>query len=164
MLSSLPVFLPVLCALRLLRFVLYSWPPFCFLFSGPTKLIDTYITVPIHVRITLRTCLNSFSICIFISLIPAYVCLNMHTHFPSLPYSYTIIAIFVCMLCVVFSTYTLFLFPFFFIYKLNRPPCHGAYWCTHNPAHMCILFFHLHLHFFKSIILTYTCMHIRKTK
>jgi len=31
--------------------------------------------------------------------------------------------------------------------KFNRHLCHGAYWCTHNPAHIPILFFHLCLRF-----------------
>jgi len=57
-------------------------------------LIDTYVTVPIDVRTTLLTCLSSFSICIFVSQIPAYVYVNMYTHFSPLPYSYTLIAIF----------------------------------------------------------------------
>jgi len=39
--------------------------------------------VPIDVRITLLMCLSAFSICIFISLIPAYVCLHMYTHNPA---------------------------------------------------------------------------------
>jgi len=78
--------------------------------------------------------------------------LNMYTNFPSLPYSFTFIAIFICMLCVVFSTYTLFLFVFFFFYKFDRHLCHGAYWYTHNPAHMSILFFLLHRHFSNSCV------------
>jgi len=53
MLSSLPVFLPVLRTQRVLCYVLYSKPPFCFLFPFPTNLIDTYVTEPIDVRITL---------------------------------------------------------------------------------------------------------------
>ena len=39
------------------------------------------------------------------SLIPAYVYLNMYTHFPPLPYSYIFIAEFICMLCVLFYIY-----------------------------------------------------------
>jgi len=59
--------------------------------------MDTYVTVLIDVRITLLICLSSFSICIFISLIPACqcVCINMYTHFPPLPFSYTLIVIFI---------------------------------------------------------------------
>jgi len=41
----------------------------------------------------------------------------------------------------------IFLFSFFCFYKFNRHSCHGAYWCTHNPAHMPVLFFQLHLPF-----------------
>jgi len=40
-------------------------------------LIDTYITVPIDIHITLLICLDSFSIYVFIPLNPAYVYLNM---------------------------------------------------------------------------------------
>ena len=47
---------------------------------------------------------------------------------------------------------TLFLFSFFLAYKINRHLCHGAYSCTHNPANMPILFFHLHLHFSNSCV------------
>jgi len=72
---------------------------FCSIFITPfsTNLIDTYVTVPIDVRTTLPTCLSSFSICIFVSQIPAYAYVNMYTHFPFLPYSYTLIAIFICI-------------------------------------------------------------------
>ena len=59
---------------------------FGFLFSFSTNLIDTYVTVPIDVRINLRICLNSSSICIFLSLIPPSVYLKMYTHFPPLPF------------------------------------------------------------------------------
>ena len=52
-------------------------------FSCITNLIDTYIAVPIDVRITLPIYLDSFSICILISLTPAYMYLNMSSHFPS---------------------------------------------------------------------------------
>ena len=31
---------------------------------------------------------------------------------------------------------TISLFDFFFFCRFNRHLCHGAYWCTHNPAHM----------------------------
>ena len=65
----------------------------------------------IDVCMTLQICPNSFSICKFISLIPVYVCLNMCTHFPPLPYSYTFIAVFICMVCVLFYIHNhLFLF------------------------------------------------------
>jgi len=43
------------------------------------------------------------------------------------------------------------LFVFFFLFhKSNIHLCHGAYWCTHNPAHMPRLLFHLYLHCFNS--------------
>jgi len=140
-LSSLPVFLPVLRTLLVLCSVVYSWPPFCFLSSFSTNLIDTSVTVPIDVRITLLICLNSFFICIFISLIPAYVNLNMYMHFPSLPYSYTLISIFICMFCVLFYIHSHLSVFFFLFHRSNRHLCHGAYWCTHNPAHMPRLLF-----------------------
>jgi len=80
MLSSLPVCLPVLRALRVLCLVLSSYQSLCFLSSFSTNLIDPYVTVPIDVSITLPICLSSFPICIFVSLIPANVCLNMYRH------------------------------------------------------------------------------------
>ena len=40
--------------------------------------------------------------------------------------------VYVCRLFVM----TIFLFSFFFFYTFKRHLCHGAYWCTHNPAHM----------------------------
>ena len=94
-----------------------------------------------------------FSICIFISLIPAYVYLNMYTHFPPLPYSYIIIAIFICMFCVVFCTYnhlSVFLLLFLQIQQTPMSRCLLMY--THNPAPMPILFFHLYLHFSNSCV------------
>ena len=93
--------------------VLHLPPSFSFFSFSPTNSIDTYVTVPIHVRVNMLICLSSLSICIFISLIPSYVCLNMYTHCPSLPYSYTSLAIFICMVCVLFYTYN-YLFVFFF--------------------------------------------------
>jgi len=51
-----------------------------------------------------------------ISLIPAYVCPNMYTHSPPLPYSYTFITIFISMFCVLFSIYHhVFVFFLFFL-------------------------------------------------
>jgi len=41
----------------------------------------------------------------------------------------------------------IFFFPFFCFYKFNTHSCHGVYWCTHNPAHMPVLFFQLYLPF-----------------
>ena len=49
---------------------------------------------------------SSLSICIFHSQIPANVYLNMYTHFPPLPCSYTLIAIFILFVCVMFHTDT----------------------------------------------------------
>jgi len=56
-------------------------------------------------------------------LISAYVYLNMYTHFPLLPYSYTFIAIFICIVCVVFYFYTHVFVCFFLFPKLNRHLC-----------------------------------------
>ena len=58
--------------------------------------------VTIHVRINLRICLNSFSIYIFVPQIPTYVYKHMYTHFSPPPYLYTLVAIFICMFCVLF--------------------------------------------------------------
>jgi len=54
----------------------------------------------LDVRTTLLLCLSPFLICIIIILIPAYVYLNIYTHSPPLPHSYTFTAIFIFMLCV----------------------------------------------------------------
>jgi len=66
--------------------VLYLSPSFCFLSFFSTDLIDTYVTVPIDVRITLLTCLDSFpSVSSFLTYLPTLVhlCLhpNIHTYF-----------------------------------------------------------------------------------
>jgi len=47
--------------------------------------MDTYVTVPIDVLITLLISLSSASFCIYICVIYAYVCVNLCTHFPPLP-------------------------------------------------------------------------------
>jgi len=57
-------------------------------------------------------------------------------------------ACFVC--CSIFLT--TFLITCSFSFRFNRHLCHGAYWCTHNPAHMSILLFHLHLPFSNSCL------------
>jgi len=46
------------------------------------------------------------------------------------------------------SFYLISSFNFFF----NRHLCHGAYWCTHNLAHILILRFLLYLHFGNSCV------------
>ena len=58
--SSLPVFQPVLRALRVLCSVLYSQVSFGLPFPFSTYLIDTYVTVPIDVRIPLPYAYPSF--------------------------------------------------------------------------------------------------------
>jgi len=50
---------------------------------------------------------------------------------------------------------TAFLFCFFSCYEFNGHLCHGAYWCAHNPAHMPILLFQLHLPFSNSCVCVY---------
>jgi len=75
--------------------------------------------VHIAVHVTQLICLSSFSICIFISLIPANVYLNMYTHFPPLPYSYTLIAIFTTF-CV-WSRYDLYLYCFQITWRALTP-------------------------------------------
>ena len=86
-----------------------------YFFSFYAIAIHTCVTVPIAVRITLLICLSSFSIYIFLSLIHAYVYLKMCTHFPPLPCSYTRIAKFICMFCVLFYIHN-HLFVFFFLF------------------------------------------------
>jgi len=56
--------------------------------------------------------------------------------------------------CFVFCSISLtaFSFSFSLFYKFHEHLCHGAYWCTHNPANMPKPFFHLHLHFFNSCV------------
>ena len=154
MLFSLSVFLPVLRALRVLCSVFCSKFLTSFLFS-----FCPFYKFNRHLCHGAYSCThkpanmpNFFSICIFISLIPAYVYLNMFTHFSPLPYSHTFMAIFICMVCVLFYTYYhLFLF-FFFSHKFNRHLCHGAYSCTYKHAHMPIFFFHMRLHFSNSCV------------
>ena len=91
--------------------------------------------------------LSSFSNCNCVFLIPAYVNLNMYTHFPPLPHSYTLITIFICMFCVLFHSRNHLVVFFLLFRKPNWHPCLGAYWCTHNPALMPTLLFYLHLPF-----------------
>jgi len=62
-----------------------------------------------------------------IILIAAYVYLNVHTHFPPLPYSYTFIAIFMCMFCDMIYICTLLFVIFNLVPKLNRHLGYGAY-------------------------------------
>jgi len=102
--SSLPVFLVVLRALRsLCWFCIHKHLFLLFLLS---REFNTYLWhSALGIRMTLLICLPSFSIYMFISLIPAYVYLNMYKHLPPLPYSYTFLAIFICIVCVIFYTY-----------------------------------------------------------
>ena len=58
-----------------------------------------------------------------------YVCLHMKSHLPPLNiYSYVWFAF-----CSISKT--ILFFPFFLFYASNRHLYHGAYRCTHNPAH-----------------------------
>jgi len=101
------------CVARAACFVFSSVFIITCMFSFLTNLLDNFVTVPIDVHITLLICLDSFSNCIFISLIPAYVCRNLCTHFPPIPYSYTFIAVFICMFCVLLYIHNhLFVFCF----------------------------------------------------
>jgi len=52
--------------------------------------------------------------------------------------------------CSIFIT--IFLFSFFFFYIFNRHLCHGAYWCTHNLAHLFMFRFLLYFHFCNSCV------------
>jgi len=84
----------------------------------------------------------------------------MHTHYPPLPYTYTLIAIFKCIFCVPFYIHNnLFVFSFLF-HKSNRRLCHGAHRCMHDPAHYLDSF---SICIFISLTLAYT-MADRKTK
>jgi len=64
---------------------------FFFSFEFDTYLWDRALVI----CMTLLIFLSSFSICMFLILIPAYVYLNIHKRFPALPYSYTFIAVFI---------------------------------------------------------------------
>ena len=143
--SCMYVFFSTCCSTSVARVTYFV---FCSIFITPfsSNLIETYVTVPFDVRTILPTCLSTFSIRIFVSQIPAYVYVNMYTHFPPLPYLYTLIAIFIYMVCVLFYTSTHNLFSSSWFNQFNRHLCHGAHWCTHNPVHVFILFFHLYLH------------------
>jgi len=68
---------------------------------------------------------------------------HIHTHLS--PYSYVWFVF--CSISI-----TIFLFSSLLFYTSNRHVCHGAYWCTHEPAHMPRLLFHLHLHSSKSCV------------
>ena len=57
----------------------------------------TYVTVPIDVLIALLISLSSASFYISTFVIHAYVYVNLYTHFPPFLYSYTFIAIFICI-------------------------------------------------------------------
>jgi len=110
--------------------------------------INTYLwhgALVIHM--TLLICLPSFYIYLFIILIPAYVYLNIYTHFPPIPYTYTFLAIFTCIVCVMLHTYNhvfvwILLFP-----KLDRHLCYSVYWCDHTPTHILILWLRQYFHF-----------------
>jgi len=77
---------------------------------------------------------------------------NMYTNFPPLPYSYTLISIFIGMFCVLFYIHNHPFVCFFLFHKSNRHICHGAYSCTHNLAHILILRFLLHSHLCDSYV------------
>jgi len=66
--------------------------PFCFRSSFSTNSMDTHVTVPFDVHITMSVCLSSSSVCISICLI-AYVYVNLYTHFPPVLHLCTTIAV-----------------------------------------------------------------------
>ena len=118
-------------------------PPFCSLSSSPANSIHIFGTVSccifcegvesvqgvnlgndlygaldfeLHAWPCAYFCPPLLSICLFFY-IPAYVYLpvNKYTHLPPLPYSYTFIAIVMCIVCVMFYIYShVFVFSFFF--------------------------------------------------
>ena len=106
MISSLPVFLPVLRALHGLCSFFFSCEFDTYLWHGALVM-----------RMSLLICLSSFSICMFIILIPVYVFLNMYTQVPPLPYPYAFISIFICIVCVMFYTYTNVFFLSFVFFR-----------------------------------------------
>ena len=114
-------------------FITTSLFSFFFLYEFNTYLWYSYLVI----RITLRICLSSFSTSMFIILIPAYVYLRVHTHFPAVPYSYTFITISTCIGCVMFYNCTHVLFVFFFFWNLIDTcvpvsidvMCSGVDWC-----------------------------------
>ena len=121
---------------------------FFFLSNELTSIFNRYLChSSLDVRMTLLKCLFLFFICIIIILIPAYVYLNMYTHFPSLPYLYTFVAIFICMVCVMLYIYTNLFVLFLLFPKLNRPLYYGAYWCNHTLTHILTLWFLLYFVF-----------------
>ena len=107
----------------------------------------------------------------------AYWCTHNHTHMPELLFQLHLclfnscvcvstlvhaspsISIFIyiyrrihvyVLFCSIFTT--TFLFGFLLFYQSNSHLRHRAYWCTHDPAHMPGLLFHLHLHFSNSCV------------
>jgi len=59
-----------------------------------------------------------------------------------------------CVLFYIHNHLFVLFFPFQ-VYKFNWHLCHGAYWCTHTPAHMPMLLFQLHVHLSNS---SYVCL------
>jgi len=113
---------------------------FCSIFMTPCDLV---------IHMTLFICLSSFSICLSIILISAYVHVNNHAYFPPLPHWFTFIAISICVVCVMSYTYThVCLECFLLCAKLNIHLCYGVYWFNHTPTHILILWFLLYFHFF----------------
>ena len=86
-----------------------------FSFSFSTNLIDTYVTVPIDVRISLRICLKYFSH-FHLHFSNSCVCVSKHVYaFPSSPILIHIYTIFISMICVLLSSYH-HLFVFFLLF------------------------------------------------
>ena len=125
--------------------------------------------MPIDVRITLLICLHSFSICIFISLIPVYVCLK-HA-FPSSStfiHTYRHINMFICFDYSVMTPYNLFA-PL--TKRLCVPAPSGVTWCLHTcepmsqsvcfSHHACLRFLWMHIHHVHMKQWNYVCTHLR---
>jgi len=114
----------------------------------------------LNVRITLLLSMSPFFICMFTLLIPVYVLPKIHTHSLPVLYSYTFIAISICMFCDLRYIYT-HLFVFFLrVPKRNRHLCYGVYWCNYTLPNIRILRFLLYFHFviYTSTIVWYSCL------
>jgi len=102
----------------------------------------------LFIRMTLLICLSFFSICMSIILIPTYVYINNHTHFPPLPYWHTHPSPFSYVLFVLCPILIHMFFVWFLLCaRLNRRLCYGVYWCNHTPTHILIIWFLLYFHF-----------------
>jgi len=88
---------------------------FLFLFSFPTNLIDTYVTVSTHVRIFLRICLHSF-LHLHLHFSNSFVCVSEHVY--AFPLSSILIHIHDHIHMYVMC-YVLYLYPLFVSFLLH---------------------------------------------